>query len=180
LKKQNNQRNVDNIQRIEGAFDISNISMNNIEELSTWHDHVCGCNQTTTCIIIYDRCSIRKQIYHSVFYRQRKSTVSYFVRYTSDGHDSLFGSIQHFFTYQGSSFALINNHSNQKPFSDMFASSCYHSLLSKCINSYFYILQANGSSFHHVPIGKILNLCVVFQQDGFIIVTPISGAYEHD
>jgi hypothetical protein len=85
-----------------------------------------------------------------------------------------------FFTYKGSSFALIRNHQSQKLFSYMFASSSYHSLISKFIDSYFHILQSDGSTFHHVPIQRILNLCIVFQKDSFIIVIPISNAYEHD
>jgi hypothetical protein len=180
LRKQNHQRNYDNLGRPEGAFDISNITMNKIEELSTWHENVCGCDETTTCVIVYRRCLIRNQIYHSLHYSKRQSTVSYFVQYTTNDHDSLFGSIKYFFTYKGSSFALINNHPSLKQFSDIFISSSYHALLSECINSYFYIIGTNGSSFHHVPMQKILNLCIVFKEDDFIIVTPISAAHEHD
>lgn len=180
MKKQDNQRNAVNLERIEGAFDISNVSMNKIKELFTWHENVCGCNETTTCLIIYRRCLIRNQIYHSLHYSKRQSTVSYFVRYTNNDNDLLFGSIEYFFTYKGSSFALINNHLNIKPFSDIFVSSSYHPLLSECINSYFYILQANGSSFHHVPIQNILNLCIVFEDVNSIITTPVFAAYEHD
>jgi hypothetical protein len=180
LQKQNNKQNDNNHKRIEGAFDISNVPVNRVEELSTWHESLCGCNQATTCIIMYNRCFIRSQIYHSLNYPKRQSTISYFVRYTNDDSDLLFGSIKHFFTYKCSSFALISNHRSLKPFSDIFASSSYHTLLSQCINSYFYILESNASSHHYVPVQKILNLCVIFEEYDFIIATLIAEAYEHD
>ena len=65
---------------------------------------------------------------------------------------------------QLNTFVLINNHLNLQPFSNIFASSFYHSLLLKCIYSYLYVLEANTVSYHHVPIQKISNLCIVFQE----------------
>ncbi|CAF1368385.1 unnamed protein product [Rotaria sp. Silwood1] len=180
LQKIINQQEVDNVKRNEGAFDITRLSINNIDELLSWHKRVCDCNQIATCIIIYHRCVIKSQTYHSLSYPKRQSTNSYFVKYTNDRRDTLFGAIELFFTYKDSTLALINNYPNEHLFSDVFASSSYHSSLSKYINTYFYLLQAKPSSFHYVPIHKILNICVVFEKDDFIIVTPISQAYEHD
>lgn len=154
--------------------------MNNIDNLLSWHKSVCNCNQTATCIVIYYRCVIKKQIYHSLSYPRRQSTKSYFVKYTNDRREILFGAIQLFFTYKGSTLALINNYAKKHLFSDVFASSSYHSFLSKYINTFFYLLEENPSSFHYVPIYQILNLCVVFENDDCIILTPVSQAYEHD
>jgi hypothetical protein len=180
LQKHTNQQNIGTVKRMDGAFDVSNVSISNIMEILSWHKQICDCNETKTCILIYYRCTIRNQIYHSMNYPKRQSSNSYFVQYTMDGDDSLFGSILYFFTHKGSTYALMHNYSTVKPFSDIFESSIYYSSLLKCIDSYFYILQANGSSFHYVPIQKILNMCVIFQKDNFIIVTPISDVYEHD
>ena len=175
-----NQQDIDSRRLTEGAFDISTASVNSIEELVMWHNDVCGCNQITTCIILYYRCVIKSEIYHSLNYPKRQSSISYFVQYTYHGHDSLFGSIEHFLTYKGSTFAFINNYPIRRPFSEIFASSEYHLLLSKCINSFFYILEANAPSLHYVPIHNISCLCVLFQKENFIIATPISEGYEHD
>ena len=118
---------------------MSKTSMNTIDQLSMWHAHVCGCSHTTTCIVIYHRCIIKNQIYHSLRYPKPQSTISYFVQYSDDCHHTLFGSIEVFFKYKGSTFALIHNYPNLNLFSDIFSSSYYHSFLSRCINKYFYI-----------------------------------------
>ncbi|CAF3369017.1 unnamed protein product [Rotaria sp. Silwood2] len=140
LQKIINQQEVDNVKRNEGAFDITRLSINNIDELLSWHKRVCDCNQTATCIIIYHRCVIKSQTYHSLSYPKRQSTNSYFVKYTNDRRNTLFGAIELFFTYKDSILALINNYPNKHLFSDVFASSSYHSSLSKYIDTYFYLL----------------------------------------
>ena len=155
------------------------MSKTSTDQLSIWHEHVCGCSHTTTCIVIYHRCIIKNQIYHSLRYPKRQSTISYFVQYNDDCYDTLFGSIEVFFKYKGSTFALIHNYPNRNLFSNTFSSS-YHSFLSRCINKYFYIFQPKSSSFHYVSMEKILNLCIVFEKDQFLIATPISQVFEHD
>ncbi|CAF1506310.1 unnamed protein product, partial [Adineta steineri] len=181
LQKIINQQEVDNVNHNEGAFDVARLSINNIEKLLSWHQRVCNCNQPAICIIIYHRSIIRGQTYHSLSYPKRQSSNSFFVKYTNDGRDILFGAIELFFTYKKFTLALINNYPSKHLFFDVFASSSYyHSCLSKYIDMYFYVLQEKPSSFHYIPIHQILNLCVVFKKDNFIVVTPISQAYEHD
>ena len=119
-------------------------SMNTIDQLSIWHAHVCGCSHTATCIVIYHRCIIKNQIYHSLRYRKRQSTISYFVQYSDDCHDTLFGSIEVFFKNKGSTFALIHNYPNRNLFSDIFSSSSYHSFLS--ISTFIYFNQSHHCS----------------------------------
>ena len=156
------------------------MSKTSTDQLSIWHEHVCGCSHTTTCIAIYHRCIIKNQIYHSLRYPKLQSTISYFVQYSDDCYDTLFGSIEVFFKYKGSTFALIHNYPNRNLFSDIFSSSYYDSFLSKCINKYFYIFQPKSSSFHYVSMEKILNLYIVFEKDQFLIATAISQVFEHD
>ena len=158
---------------------MSRRSINSVEQLTMWHEHVCECDQPTTCITIFNRCIIKSKTYHSLSYTNRQSTISYFVQYFNDNQNTLFGSIELFFTYKGSSFALINYHSAKHLFSDVFRSTPYYYILSKCIYMYFYILQSKSSSFHYVPIQNILNLCIVFENYNLLIVTPISKCYEH-
>ncbi|CAM4829295.1 unnamed protein product [Rotaria magnacalcarata] len=180
LQNKNIEHTANNFNMTEGPFDASPKSINIVEKLIMWHEHECGCNQATTCTKIYNRCIINGTMYHSLGYTKRQSTMSYFVKYTNNDHSILFGSIELFFKYKDFNFALINHHINQKLFSDIFSSTSYHSLLSKCINSYYYILQSKASLCHYVPVHHILNLCVVFEKENFIIVTPISRGYEHD
>ncbi|CAF2156524.1 unnamed protein product [Rotaria magnacalcarata] len=180
LQNKNIEHTANNFNMTEGPFDASPKSINIVEKLIMWHEHERGCNQATTCTKIYNRCIINGTMYHSLGYTKRQSTMSYFVKYTNNDHSILFGSIELFFKYKDFNFALINHHINQKLFSDIFSSTSYHSLLSKCINSYYYILQSKASLCHYVPVHHILNLCVVFEKENFIIVTPISRGYEHD
>ena len=103
-EKKFHQQNIDDVTDIEGAFDMSKTSMNSIDQLSIWQVHVCGCSHTTTCIAIYHRCRIKNQ---TLRYPKCQSTISYFVQYSDDCYDTLFGSIEVFFKYKGSTFALI-------------------------------------------------------------------------
>jgi hypothetical protein len=169
-----------NIHTVEGPFDMASVSKKTIDKLTLYHQTLCGCAQMSLCIVVYRRCMINNQCYHSLLYTKRQSTVSYFVSYIDDHGRVSFGSIELYFTCGGKAFALIDHHPVRYPFSDNFLSTSYYPLLSNLIDVFFHVLEPKSSTFHCVPTGNVSNFCIVFEGDQSLIVTPVSTAFEHD
>ncbi|CAF3853887.1 unnamed protein product [Rotaria sp. Silwood1] len=59
LRKKLDRSIVDNLNIKDGPFDTSIRSIYSVEQLLMWHASVCDCKQIETCIIIYNRCTIK-------------------------------------------------------------------------------------------------------------------------
>lgn len=165
---------------VDSPFDLLTDADEWMKEIDVHHRILCGCDRITTCIAIYRRCLIKKMVYHSLAYLKRRSTVSYFVQYTDTKQNILFGSIELFFVCRGKTFALINHHTSFDSFSNYFLSSEYHSLLCKCVDVYFHMLNSDSTSVDCVSIDGVQNMCIVFKKRDHLVVTPLSVGYEHD
>jgi hypothetical protein len=119
-------------------------------------------------------------VYHSLIYPRRGSTLSYFVQYSKDCEENLFGIVELFFTCNNKSYALIHNHSVKHLFTDVLLSSKYHFVLLKVLDMYFYVLHRTSTFCDIVTIDSITNLCIIFTFDDSLVVTPLSSSYEHD
>ncbi|CAF4344652.1 unnamed protein product [Rotaria socialis] len=61
------------------------------------HNALCSCDKIDQCISIYRRCRLKHMVYHSLLYRRRGSSVSYFAQYSKGHDDNLFDKIDLFF-----------------------------------------------------------------------------------
>ncbi|CAF3419927.1 unnamed protein product [Rotaria socialis] len=77
---------------IDGIFDLHDSSIS--RALHEYHNALCICDKIDQCISIYRRCRLKHTIYHSLLYRRRGSSVSYFVQYSKGHDDNLFGSLE--------------------------------------------------------------------------------------
>lgn len=145
-----------------------------------YHASYCGCTEPDHCVSIYERCVIRKKMYHSLIYVRRNSTISYFVQYRCGGTNFNFGKIQFFFTSKQETFALIEDQVMEKHFSDFFSSSPYYHILRKPIDSFYFVLSSKSSALRCIPVSSIENHCLCFEFLNSNIVTPLSLCYEHD
>ncbi|CAF4222450.1 unnamed protein product [Rotaria magnacalcarata] len=163
---------------IDELFDIHESSISGA--LHECHNALCSCDKIDQCISIYRRCRLKHMVYHSLLYRRRGSSVSYFVQYSKGHDDNLFGKIDLFFKCNNKNFALIHNHRLKRLFTDYFLSSNYHDILLKALNVYFYVLHHTSTLTDVVTVDNISNMCVVFTFNDSLVVTPLSSSYEHD
>ncbi|CAF3411283.1 unnamed protein product [Rotaria socialis] len=148
--------------------------------LQEYHNALCSCDKIDQCVSIYRRCQLKHMVYHSLLYRRRGSSVSYFVQYSKGHDDNLFGKIDLFFKCNNKNFALIHNHRLKYLFTDYFLSSNYHDIFLKALNVYFYVLHHTSTLTDVVTVDNISNMCVVFTFNDSLVVTPLSSSYEHD
>ncbi|CAF2195570.1 unnamed protein product [Rotaria magnacalcarata] len=163
---------------VDGLFDVHESSISGA--LHECHNALCSCDKIDQCISIYRRCRLKHMVYHSLLYRRRGSSVSYFVQYSKGHDDNLFGKIDLFFKCNNKNFALIHNHRLKRLFTDYFLSSNYHDILLKALNVYFYVLHHTSTLTDVVTVDNISNMCVVFTFNDSLVVTPLSSSYEHD
>ncbi|CAF1206930.1 unnamed protein product [Rotaria magnacalcarata] len=163
---------------IDGIFDLHDSSIS--RALHEYHNALCICDKIDQCISIYRRCRLKHTVYHSLLYRRRGSSVSYFVQYSKGHDDNLFGKIDLFFKCNNKNFALIHNHRLKHLFTDYFLSSNYHDILLKALDVYFYVLHHTSTFTDVVTVDKISNMCIVFTFNDSLVVTPLSSSYEHD
>ncbi|CAF2855212.1 unnamed protein product [Rotaria sp. Silwood2] len=160
----------------EGVFDETTLPVELIQVISSVHTSLCHCHDLNQCIKFYRRFRNKKQIvYHSLAYTKRQSSVSYFVKY-----NSLFGIIITFMSCDDKQYAIIKRHAVKKKFSDYFVSSPYHSLLSKPIDTFFFVLEKQSLQFDVVDVYSSLDMCIVIEEDDCFIVSPLSIYHEHD
>ena len=169
---------------IDGSFDKDvNFDFTSNDIFLDIHNRQCNCSSISTCLTAFRRCSINHRVYHSIHYKQRQKSVSYFVRYchlTNDGVYS-FGKIIMFFQVQSYTYAVIHQHPIYCSFSDLLSSSIYHELLHKPINHLFFVVSKKGlPTYELVLVNRILDHCIIFDCVDYHIVTPISSYDEHD
>jgi hypothetical protein len=167
-------------QTIDGPLDLSDDSSCINNDVYQYHLIICGCDKLHQCVLVYRRCIIDQQLFHSLIYSRRNSTVSYFVQYRGAQNQTLFGKIRFFFALKNQTFAFIEHHSVKKQFSDFFSSASYHDLLCKSVDYFFYVLHPQFLSTQCVPITEIEKHCIIFEMEDQIIVTPLSVYNEHD
>jgi hypothetical protein len=110
-------------------------------ELLDYHQQNCDCNNYNTCITTYRRCRVLKQIFHSLQYFKRKSTISYFVQYLFRFDQTEFGIIEVFFKHHDQTFALIQYFQVINAFSDYLKESRYYDLLKQPIDKFYVVLK---------------------------------------
>lgn len=141
-----------------------------------FHNQYCDCSDTNTCIKYYRRFKSKQHIiYHSLAYTKRQSSVSYFIKY-----GSLFGAIIVFFRCSGRQYAIVRRHSIKTKFSDYFMASNYYDILSKSIDSFFYVLENLSYYVDVIDVNSITDMCILMEDEDTYIVSPISGSHEHD
>ncbi|CAF1311019.1 unnamed protein product, partial [Rotaria sordida] len=169
---------------VDGPFDKDvNFDFTSNDIFLDIHNRECNCMSINTCLTAFRRCRIHHHVYHSIHYKQRQKSISYFVRYchlTNDGVYS-FGKIIMFFQVQSSTYALIQQHPVHCLFSDLLLPSLYHELLHKPVNHLFYVVSKQCLSVYEpVLVSRILDHCIIFDCIGYHIVTPVSSYDEHD
>ncbi|CAF2117764.1 unnamed protein product [Rotaria magnacalcarata] len=169
---------------VDGPFDQEfNFDFKNNSLFQLLHSVQCTCASLDSCLTAYRRCIINSQVYHSLQYKRRQKSVSYFVRYTSTAvpNSYLFGKIIIFFKCLNSTYALIQQYPTISRFSDLFRSSSYYELLDRSINHLFFVIsQQCISSYETVLASCILDNCIVFDCEDYHIATPVSSYDEHD
>ncbi|CAF0964920.1 unnamed protein product [Adineta ricciae] len=148
------------------------------------HNRQCNCMSISSCLTAFRRCSINNRIYHSILYKRRQKSVSYYVRYcrSIDNNAYSFGKIIMFFQVQSFTYAVIRQHPIHCLFSDLISSSSsYDKLLRKPINHLFYVVSKEWlPTYELVLVSRIFDHCIVFDCIDYHIVTPISSYDEHD
>ncbi|CAF2085091.1 unnamed protein product [Rotaria magnacalcarata] len=118
---------------------------------------------------------ILRIIYHSLIYKKRQLSVSYFVKY-----GSLFGTIMTFIACNGKQYALIKRYEVKNLFSNCFVSSKYYSLLLISIDEFFFVLEKTSSQVDVVDAYSSLDICIVIEEVDSFVVSPMSAYHEHD
>ena len=166
----------------DGPIDPSGESPHQAEHAHECHRRLCGCNDLDQCIVIYRRCIVREQLYHSLIYHRSPKSISYFVQYSID--DSMdqvnYGAVQCFVTFNDKPFALMRHHPMKQLYSDHFKSSKYYRSLKEPLDYLFHVLEKEPCRFDVIGTGNILRHCVVFDRDDYLVVTAISAYNEHD
>jgi hypothetical protein len=80
----------------------------------------------------------------------------------------------------GKEYAIINRHMVKSRFSDHFISSYYYSILSKPIDSFFFVLNKVSTQFDVIDINTSMEMCIIFEEDDCLVVSPLSVYHEHD
>ncbi|CAF3339360.1 unnamed protein product [Rotaria socialis] len=171
---------------VDGPFDPDlNFDFKSNDSIIDFYNAECNCKSITCCLRAFRRYAVKQRIYHSLIYKHRQKSVSYFVRYCSKNNSTscLFGKILMFFKFSNSNstYALIEQYSAQGLFSDLFISTTYYELLSKAIDHLFYVVSKKCSLCHDVVIvSQLSEHCIVFDCEEYHIITPVSSYDEHD
>ena len=80
----------------------------------------------------------------------------------------------------GKEYAIVNRHMVKSCFSDHFISSYYYHILSKPIDSFFFVLNKVSSRFDVVDINISMEMCIIIEEDDCFVVSPLSVYHEHD
>ena len=165
-----------------GPIDPISEALDGTDYAYNYHAQLCDCTEPNQCLIIYRRCIIREQLYHSLIYKKSSKSVSYFVEYfiNADMKERLYGVIQLFFKCNDKTFALIRRHPIKQLYSDYFKPSKYHKLLKKPLDSLFFILNKNPSRFDLTAAENISKHCIVFDKKYYLLATTVSSYNEHD
>ena len=148
------------------------------------HDKLCGCSEIMKCLMVYRRCVVRNNIFHSLLYKRRVKSNSYFISYWKSMNTDInkfYGQIVLFFRHSNVTYAMIQCFPKKKKFSYVFRSSCYYPLLKKPLDNCFSILCRDSPEiFDIVNINNIQKHCIVFDFKQELVVTEISAYHEHD
>ncbi|CAF1368239.1 unnamed protein product [Rotaria sordida] len=161
----------------------ANFIIDNHSIIIQHHNQICKCLNTLKCISIYRRCIIRNNTFHSLLYKRRTKSKSYFISYykSTDDDEKYFGFIHLFFYCKDTTYAIIERFQNMQKFSSSFRSSSYFDLLKKPLDSCFSIVSKEPSDiFDIVEIGHVIKHCIVFDFGQHLIITEVSAYHEHD
>jgi hypothetical protein len=65
-------------------------------------------------------------------------------------------------------------------FSDNFISSSYYGILSKSIDSFFFVVDKISLQVDVFEIHNSMEMCIVIEEEDCFIVSPLSVYHEHD
>ena len=152
------------------------------DEYEYLHTELCGCEQKHQCFRLHRRFIIDDQMFHSLIYKKRGKSNSYFIQNSFDQHYYQFGCIQCFISLESKekSYALINVHRVKQKYSNYFESTKYYDLLKKPLDSYFFVFEKHSCKKTIIQIDYILKHCIVFNMSECIVVTPVATHNEHD
>ncbi|CAF0963236.1 unnamed protein product [Rotaria magnacalcarata] len=108
--------------KLNGPYDQASTSASDYDYLLNFHSFICTCNDVNSCIKIFRRFINYDKMFHSLLYKKRHNSVSYFVRYSfSDNvQEQRFGAIDLFFMFNGFGYTLIKYYPVKEFFSDAF------------------------------------------------------------
>ena len=121
-------------------------------------------------------------MYHSMKYLKQKTSISYFIQYSTPFNEFNFVKVVLFFTLHNRKLALIQSFINYKSYSTYFKQSCYYNLIKKPIDLYYFMLKETNT-FCVLEIDNITTYLIPFkngQDISTIIVTPVYCTSEHD
>ena len=150
--------------------------------VSEVHTRLCGCPSIGQCVRGYQRCRANRKIFHSLSYSRRRKSVSYFVRCRdTDSDDLFFGKIVIFFVCKHRAFALTQIYPRQDSFSDFFRSSLSYFLLKNAVDRLFFLLSSTPClELRAVPMDSVVDHCIVFNHEHYLIATSVSSYDEHN
>ncbi|CAF2184400.1 unnamed protein product [Rotaria magnacalcarata] len=166
----------------DGPIDPTNQAPDATIYANECHIKLCSCDNLNKCIVIYRRCVIHEHMFHSLLYKKRQQSISYFVEYFDDNHmkQQHFGIIEYFFSLQDKSFALIQRYPVKHLYSNYFKTSTYYNLLKKALDLFFFVLQTKPSMYDIIPVENVSKHCIAIEDKSCLVVTSISSYNEHD
>ncbi|CAF3318181.1 unnamed protein product [Rotaria socialis] len=84
---------------IDGPHDLSFTTTNDYDYMNQIHSSLCMRNDLSSCCLIYRQFIMKNEIFHSLIYNRRQTSVSYFAQYSlaNDAIEYRFGIIELFF-----------------------------------------------------------------------------------
>lgn len=160
-----------------------NINVNNYPSIVQYHQRICRCSNLLTCISTYRRCLINNRMFHSLIYKKRGKSNSYFISYNKSTTDNIkyFGRIILFFSCLNRTYATVQRYTQIRSFSSLFKSSPYFFLLEKSLDNLFFLLSKEPTDLQDiVDVDYVFKHCIVFDFQDKLVATEVSAYHEHD
>lgn len=159
------------------------ISINDYPVIIENHNNICKCLNPSNCISIYRRCIISNHMFHSLIYKRKGKSNSYFISYSKSTNDKIiyYGRIILFFSCINRTYAVVQRYIQNQNFSSLFKSSPYFFLLEKPMDKFFSLLSKQPSDlFDAIDIDHVIKHCIIFDFKEQLIATEVSAYHEHD
>lgn len=166
----------------DGVFDQTTRSSTDFPSIIEFHSRICRCGRIGRCCILFRRCIINQQIFHSLLFVRRQTSVSYFVTYSGmdDVPSIRFGVIECYFICCSKSYAVIKHHRTRHKASDFVKFSCYYELLKKPLDRLYYVLENVSDQIDIIEVSRIMNHCIVVDKVDYLFVSIVLSYHEHD
>jgi hypothetical protein len=165
-----------------GPYDSSSMSASTFDAVTYFHHTQCNCDLIDRCCTVYHRFVIRDEMFHSLLYKKRQKSISYFVQYSmsNDPKNGLFGIIELFFTYKDLGYAIIRNHRVKDRYSNTFINTSYYHSLKTAIDRLYFLLEKDHRTVHIVRTDFIISHCVIVEKTDHLFVSNVLTYNEHD